>query len=128
MFETLAIFQKLFLYHVPCLCLFLMSLPYPPECYAIPWFLTMFSHVLPIEQIFLLWDSIIVHSNSIQMPFFVAVAIMKQIELGLEIQKRKNSDKELMESIKQRPEENGSSIKFTFFCYHCFNLTLFFLF
>ena len=39
--------------------LFRHNIGFIPELYAIPWFLTCFAHVFPLEKIMHIWDSLI---------------------------------------------------------------------
>ncbi|XP_010281870.1 PREDICTED: TBC domain-containing protein kinase-like protein, partial [Phaethon lepturus] len=45
--------------------------------YAIPWFLTMFTHVFPLHKIFHLWDTLLLGNSSF--PFCIGVAILQQL-------------------------------------------------
>jgi hypothetical protein len=56
-------------------------LGFGPELYAISWLLTCFSHVLPMEKVYLLWDTIIMSSS--EMILFTAVAIIRQLKSEL---------------------------------------------
>ena len=75
--ERLSIFKKLHMYHDPELAGHLHHISFPPELYAISWFLTLFAHTLPMEKIFKLWDAIILGNS--ELPIFIATAIMKQM-------------------------------------------------
>jgi len=82
--EYLAIFQQLICYHEPELANHLHDMDgqaFVPDLYAIPWFLTMFSHVFPIKKIFHLWDKLLVYDSSL--PLFIAVAIMIRLKRQL---------------------------------------------
>ncbi|UXI20615.1 hepatocellular carcinoma-associated antigen [Sarcoptes scabiei] len=57
--EYLALFQTIIAFHDPILSNHLASLKFVPDLYAISWFLTMFTHILPLHQIFQLWDTLI---------------------------------------------------------------------
>ena len=48
-----------------------------PELYAIPWFLTLFSHALPLDKVYQLFDTLLLGKPSL--PLFVAVALMQQL-------------------------------------------------
>jgi hypothetical protein len=54
---------------------------FSPELYAIPWLLTCFAHVLPMEKIYLLWDFVMVNNPSVIL--FIAVAIIRQLKSEL---------------------------------------------
>jgi serine/threonine protein kinase len=81
--ERLVTFQKLLVYHDPELGLHLRNIGFSPELYAIPWFLTLFAHVLPIEKIFKLWDALLLSSSSHYLPIFLAIGMMKQLRSNL---------------------------------------------
>lgn len=57
--EYLTLFQVIIAFHDPILSNHLASVKFVPDLYAIPWFLTMFTHILPLYQIFQLWDTLI---------------------------------------------------------------------
>jgi serine/threonine protein kinase len=81
--ERLVTFQKLLIYHDPELGLHLRNIGFSPELYAIPWFLTLFAHVLPIEKIFKLWDALLLSSSSHHLPIFLAIGMMRQLRSNL---------------------------------------------
>ena len=78
----LIIFQQLLSYHDPRLFLHLnVEQEFKPELYAIPWFLTLFTHILPIESTFRLWDFLFLHDAT--MIHFISIAVMRQIRQKL---------------------------------------------
>ena len=74
--EYLAVFTQLTAFHDPELFNHLYDIGFQPELYAIPWFLTMFSHVFPLHKIYLLWDTLLLGSS--MLPLCVGVAILLQ--------------------------------------------------
>ncbi|XP_058444044.1 TBC domain-containing protein kinase-like protein [Malaya genurostris] len=76
--EYLVKFFQLIFFHEPVLAKHLHGINFIPELYAIPWFLTMFSHVFPLHKIFHLWDKLILGDNSY--PLFIGIAILKQLK------------------------------------------------
>lgn len=76
--EYLVKFFQLIFFHEPQLAKHLHGINFIPELYAIPWFLTMFSHVFPLHKIFHLWDKLILGDNSY--PLFIGIAILKQLK------------------------------------------------
>lgn len=74
--NQLCMFEKLLSYHEPQIAHHLDMIEFRPELYTIPWFLTMFSHVLPIEKIFKLWDHILLDTH--HSPLQIAVSFLKQ--------------------------------------------------
>ncbi|XP_055604984.1 TBC domain-containing protein kinase-like protein [Uranotaenia lowii] len=76
--EYLVKFFQLIFFHEPVLAKHLHGISFIPELYAIPWFLTMFSHVFPLHKIFHLWDKLILGDNSY--PLFIGIAILKQLK------------------------------------------------
>ncbi|XP_047004148.1 TBC domain-containing protein kinase-like protein isoform X1 [Schistocerca americana] len=75
--EYLAKFSHLIAFHDPELANHLASISFIPELFAIPWFLTMFSHVFPLHKILHLWDKLLLGDASF--PLFVGLAILKQL-------------------------------------------------
>eukprot|EP01114_Cavostelium_apophysatum_P017635 TRINITY_DN5294_c0_g1_i1.p1 TRINITY_DN5294_c0_g1~~TRINITY_DN5294_c0_g1_i1.p1 ORF type:complete len:965 (+),score=182.56 TRINITY_DN5294_c0_g1_i1:73-2895(+) len=69
------IFRQLLSYHLPNVAAHLHAIGFRPDLYAIPWFLTLFGHMLPITKTFRVWDAILVEHSSLK--YFVAIAIMK---------------------------------------------------
>lgn len=68
-------FRQLMCYHDPELAVHLFNIDYHPELYAIPWFLTLFAHIIHIDKIYRLWDRLLLEQTSF--PLFLAVAIMQ---------------------------------------------------
>lgn len=75
--EHLQTFKQLLFYHDPELALHLHHIGFQPDLYAIPWFLTLFTHDFTIDQIYRLWDRVLVGDS--RAPFFLAYAVMKQL-------------------------------------------------
>ncbi|KAI9017945.1 rab-GTPase-TBC domain-containing protein [Phycomyces nitens] len=75
--EYLAVFRHLLSYHDPALSSHLETIGFNPELYAIPWFLTLFTHVFPLDKIYHLWDKLLVGPPSL--PLFAGIAILRQI-------------------------------------------------
>lgn len=74
--EYLAVFKQLIAFHYPELFNHLNEIGFQPELYAIPWFLTMFSHVFPLQKIYHLWDTLLLGSS--MLPLCVGVSILEQ--------------------------------------------------
>lgn len=70
-------FRQLLAYHDPELSCHLHNIGFHPYLYAIPWFLTEFTYIFPLEKIFPLWDKILLAPPSF--PFFIAIEIMIQL-------------------------------------------------
>ena len=84
--EYLAVFQQLLCHHDPELSNHLADMDgqaFVPDLYAIPWFLTMFAHVFPINKIIHLWDTMLLFDSSF--PLFIGVAIMLRLKVGFKI-------------------------------------------
>jgi len=82
--EYLAVFQQLITFHDPELANHLSDMDgqaFVPDLYAIPWFLTMFAHVFPINKMIYLWDTLLLRDSSF--PLFVGVAIMTRLKRQL---------------------------------------------
>ncbi|XP_075234514.1 TBC domain-containing protein kinase-like protein isoform X2 [Lycorma delicatula] len=75
--EYLAKFSHLIAFHDPTLANHLHDINFIPELFAIPWFLTMFSHVFPLQKIFHLWDKLLLGDASF--PLYVGLAILQQL-------------------------------------------------
>ncbi|KAF4529438.1 hypothetical protein B566_EDAN003534 [Ephemera danica] len=73
--EYLAVFARLTAFHEPVLAAHMRSIGFVPELFAIPWFLTMFSHVFPLHKILPLWDRLLLGNSSF--PLFVGVGILR---------------------------------------------------
>ncbi|XP_017470933.1 PREDICTED: TBC domain-containing protein kinase-like protein isoform X2 [Rhagoletis zephyria] len=76
--EYLSKFSQLTAFHEPLLATHLASINFIPELFAIPWFLTMFSHVFPLHKILHLWDKLMLGDSSY--PLFIGIAILKQLK------------------------------------------------
>ena len=74
--EYLAVFKQMIAFHDPELFNHLDEIGFQPELYAIPWFLTMFSHVFPLQKIYHLWDTLLLGSS--MLPLCVGVSILEQ--------------------------------------------------
>ncbi|XP_035208219.1 TBC domain-containing protein kinase-like protein isoform X2 [Stegodyphus dumicola] len=79
--EYLAKFSHLIAYHDPELTNHLDNIGFIPELYAIPWFLTMYTHVFPLHKIFHLWDTLLLGHSSF--PLCIGVSILKQLRNNL---------------------------------------------
>ncbi|KAF9149310.1 hypothetical protein BG015_008894 [Linnemannia schmuckeri] len=79
--EYLAVFQHLLSYHDPELSSHLDHIRFIPQLYAISWFMTLFTHIFPLDKIYHLWDKILVGPSSL--PLFVGIAILQQFRQEL---------------------------------------------
>ncbi|KAL7028019.1 hypothetical protein ACKWTF_005693 [Chironomus riparius] len=79
--EYLTKFSQLVTFHEPALSKHLNTISFIPELFAIPWVLTMFSHVFPLHKILHLWDRLLIGDSSY--PLFIGVAILKQLKSTL---------------------------------------------
>ncbi|XP_069487029.1 TBC domain-containing protein kinase-like protein isoform X1 [Ambystoma mexicanum] len=75
--EYLTVFSQMIAFHDPELSNHLNETGFIPDLYAIPWFLTMFTHVFPLHKIFHLWDTLLLGNSSF--PFCIGVAILQQL-------------------------------------------------
>ncbi|XP_013138516.1 PREDICTED: TBC domain-containing protein kinase-like protein [Papilio polytes] len=75
--EYLAKFWQMAAFHEPELATHLHEINFVPELFAIPWFLTMFSHVFPLHKIVHLWDALLVEGGAL--PLFMGVALLRQL-------------------------------------------------
>jgi len=79
--EYLAKFSQLQAFHDPVLFNHLDVIGFIPDLYAIPWVLTMFSHVFPLHKIFHLWDRLLLGNSSF--PLCVGLAVLRQLRTPL---------------------------------------------
>lgn len=75
--QYLTQFSELLLYHDPFLASHLDGLGFLPNLYAIPWFLTMFTHVLPLHKILHVWDCLLLGNE--KFPLCLGLAILNQL-------------------------------------------------
>ncbi|XP_050532151.1 TBC domain-containing protein kinase-like protein isoform X2 [Daktulosphaira vitifoliae] len=75
--EYLVKLSHLIAFHDPQLANHLDDKAFIPDLFAIPWFLTMFSHVFPLHKIFHLWDKLLLGDSSY--PLFVGFSILNQL-------------------------------------------------
>ncbi|KAK9497102.1 hypothetical protein O3M35_004479 [Rhynocoris fuscipes] len=75
--EYLIKLKQLLAFHDPKLANHLHNIDFSPELFAIPWFLTMFSHIFAINKIVYLWDTLILGDSSY--PFYIGLAMLKQM-------------------------------------------------
>ncbi|XP_059617401.1 TBC domain-containing protein kinase-like protein [Phlebotomus argentipes] len=76
--EYLSKFSQLTTFHEPVLAKHLVTINFIPELFAIPWFLTMFSHVFPLHKIIHLWDKLMLGDHSY--PLFIGISVLKQLK------------------------------------------------
>ncbi|KAF8985817.1 hypothetical protein BGZ46_001785 [Entomortierella lignicola] len=79
--EYLAVFRHLLSYHDPELSSHLDHIRFVPQLYAISWFMTLFTHIFPLDKIYHLWDKILVGPSSLSL--FVGIAILQQFRQEL---------------------------------------------
>lgn len=75
--QYLTMFSELLSYHDPSLATHLDKLGFLPNLYAIPWFLTMFTHVLPLHKILHVWDCLMLGDE--KYPLCIGLAILNQL-------------------------------------------------
>uniref|UniRef100_A0A5S6QTB6 Protein kinase domain-containing protein n=1 Tax=Trichuris muris TaxID=70415 RepID=A0A5S6QTB6_TRIMR len=75
--EYLAVFETALAFYDSQLYNHLSKINFHPELYAIPWFLTMFAHVMPLYKLFHVWDLLLVSGNCF--PICIGVAILSQM-------------------------------------------------
>lgn len=79
--EYLAKFFQLTAFHDPELANHLHDISFIPQLFAIPWFLTMFSHVFPLHKIMHLWDKLLLGDSSF--PLHIGLSILTQLRATL---------------------------------------------
>ncbi|KAL3272384.1 hypothetical protein HHI36_013861 [Cryptolaemus montrouzieri] len=79
--EYLAKFSQLIAFHDPELANHLHNINFYPELFAIPWFLTVFSHVFPLYKILHVWDNLLLGDSSF--PLHVGLSVLTQLRTKL---------------------------------------------
>lgn len=79
--QYLGMFSELLSYHDSALAAHLDKLGFLPNLYAIPWFLTMFTHVLPLHKVLHVWDCLLLHDE--RFPLCIGLAILSQLRQEL---------------------------------------------
>ncbi|XP_050296963.1 TBC domain-containing protein kinase-like protein isoform X2 [Anthonomus grandis grandis] len=75
--EYLCKFSQLIAFHDPDLANHLHEIVFYPQLFAIPWFLTLFSHVFPLYKILHLWDKLLLCDSSF--PIHIGLSILTQL-------------------------------------------------
>ncbi|XP_044759268.1 TBC domain-containing protein kinase-like protein [Coccinella septempunctata] len=79
--EYLAKFSQLIAFHDPELANHLYDINFYPELFAIPWFLTVFSHVFPLYKILHVWDNLLLGDSSF--PLHIGLSVLTQLRAKL---------------------------------------------
>ncbi|XP_045476153.1 TBC domain-containing protein kinase-like protein [Harmonia axyridis] len=79
--EYLAKFSQLIAFHDPELANHLFNINFYPELFAIPWFLTVFSHVFPLYKILHVWDNLLLGDSSF--PLHIGLSVLTQLRVKL---------------------------------------------
>jgi hypothetical protein len=79
--STLGTMQRLLAFADPELCLHFRQLELTVDMFAVPWFITLFSHLLPIPDIYIVWDALIVGPPLL--PVFIASSILRRLRSQL---------------------------------------------
>lgn len=79
--QYLSMFSELLSYHDALLANHLGKLGFLPNLYAIPWFLTMFTHVLPLHKILYVWDCLLLGDE--KFPLCIGLALLNQLRQEL---------------------------------------------
>ncbi|CAG9765341.1 unnamed protein product [Ceutorhynchus assimilis] len=75
--EYLCKFSQLIAFHDPHLANHLYEINFYPQLFAIPWFLTLFSHVFPLYKILHLWDKLLLCDSSF--PIHIGLSVLTQL-------------------------------------------------
>jgi len=75
--EHLLVFRQLLAYHDPELAYHLHTVGFHPVLYAIPWLLTLFTHIFPLDTIYHIWDTLLLGPDVL--PLVVSVAIVHEV-------------------------------------------------
>lgn len=82
--DYLAVFRQLISFHDPELGSHLNDIGFSPDLYAIPWFLTLFTHIFPLHKILHLWDRLFVLSSNLStFPVFMGLTILHKLRTSL---------------------------------------------
>lgn len=79
--STLGTLQRVIAFLDPELCWHMRNIGLTVDMYAVPWLITLFSHLLPIPDVFHVWDALIVGDSLL--PVFVAAAVLRRIRTTL---------------------------------------------
>ncbi|KAI8996697.1 hypothetical protein BC832DRAFT_595439 [Gaertneriomyces semiglobifer] len=77
MHETMITFSQLIAFHDPLLSEHMRKCGLEPHLFALPWFMTMYSHIFPLDKIYVLWDNIIIGPRFLFL--FIGCAILHQL-------------------------------------------------
>lgn len=80
--ECLSVFNQLLAFHDPVLSNHTHDIGFVPDLFAIPWFLTMFTHVFPLHKIFHLWDSLLLRDSSF--PLCLGLGVLRRLRHRIE--------------------------------------------
>jgi len=72
--RVLSMFRQIVAFYDPELSTHLSRINFLPSFYAIPWFLTDFSHVFSLDKVFPLWDRVMLYPA---LPFFFAYQLLE---------------------------------------------------
>ena len=79
--EHLLLFRQLLCYHDPELGVHFHSVGFEPELFAIPWFLTLFTHIFSLDKVYPIWDTILLDAD--RLPLFFAVSMLMSLRAHL---------------------------------------------
>mmetsp|Transcript_15465 Transcript_15465/g.44185 ORF Transcript_15465/g.44185 Transcript_15465/m.44185 type:complete len:515 (+) Transcript_15465:637-2181(+) len=77
----LYLFNSLLFFLDPQLALHLQTIGLHPDLYSLSWFLTLFSHLLPLKQLLPLWDTLFVQPPSLTV--FIAATLLHTLRTHL---------------------------------------------
>eukprot|EP00295_Goniomonas_pacifica_P003630 CAMPEP_0175804570 /NCGR_PEP_ID=MMETSP0107_2-20121207/189_1 /TAXON_ID=195067 ORGANISM="Goniomonas pacifica, Strain CCMP1869" /NCGR_SAMPLE_ID=MMETSP0107_2 /ASSEMBLY_ACC=CAM_ASM_000203 /LENGTH=367 /DNA_ID=CAMNT_0017115925 /DNA_START=8 /DNA_END=1111 /DNA_ORIENTATION=+ len=75
--RTLTCLSRLLAFQDPVLAVHLYDINVGPNLYAVPWFLTWFCHMLPLDQVMTLWDRTLLSSKSLTV--YIAAAVVRSV-------------------------------------------------
>lgn len=75
LFKSFRLFHLLLVYHDPQVGLHLSDCSFPPELYASPWLLTLYSRQLPMSHVLRLWDMLIAIDDP-GFNFFIGLCLL----------------------------------------------------
>ncbi len=71
--RMLGLYSELLTFHDPILSAHLHRVGFTADIYALPWFLTLFSHALPPEHTAMVWDTLLTHPPEVLLHLALAL-------------------------------------------------------
>ncbi|KAJ3288134.1 hypothetical protein HK104_008324 [Borealophlyctis nickersoniae] len=75
--EHMVAFRHILAFHDPELAVHMQEIGLGPELFALPWFMTLYAHIFPLDKIYHLWDSFLTGPPFLHLH--AGVAILQQL-------------------------------------------------